>query len=283
MSDLPARALGSTGVDVSALGMGGEGILRTFGYAHEAAAVIERALGEGITYLESARAYSGSESYYGATLGARRSKVFLASKAHDRTRRGALAQLETTLRAMRTDHLDLWQLHDVREWEELDAFEDPEGAYAAFLEAKQRGLVRHIGVTGHHDPSVLRACIERFHFDTVLLPVNPAEAARDAFARVVIPAARARRMGVIGMKVFARGFLLDRRLGCTSSELIRYALTHDVDTIVVGFDDPSQVSQAAAAARAFTPMDESARAHLEAHVAAAASQATYYRRAELAS
>ncbi|HVA36879.1 MAG TPA: aldo/keto reductase [Candidatus Dormibacteraeota bacterium] len=280
MSDLPIRVLGSTGVEVTALGMGGEGVLRTFGYADEAAAVIERALAEGITYLESARAYSGSESYYGATLGARREGIFLASKAHERSRAGALAQLETTLRALRADHLDLWQLHDVREWREVDSFEEPGGAYAAFAEAKERGLVRFIGVTGHHDPAVLRACVERFRFDTVLLPVNPAEAARDAFAREVIPAARLRGMGVIGMKVFARGLLLEPRLGLTVSELVRYALSHDVDTIVVGYDDPAQVSAAASAARAFSPMAGPERAQLERRVAALAARLTYYRRPE---
>ena len=281
MSELPARRLGATERQASVLGLGGEGVLRTFGYVAEAAAVIERALAEGMTYMESARAYSGSEAYYGSALGARRSGIFLASKAHERSRAGALAQLETTLRALRTDYLDLWQLHDVREWKEVNSFEDPDGAYAAFVEARERGLVRHIGVTGHHDPAVLRACLERFRFDTVLLPVNPAEASRDdAFAREVIPAARARGMGVIGMKVFARGLLFDPRIGLSPGDLVRYALSQDVDTIVVGFDDPAQVSQAATAARAFTPMAPAEQSALEARAAQLAAQLTYYRRAQ---
>ncbi|TAM56240.1 aldo/keto reductase [bacterium] len=280
MADLPLRPLGATQCRVSALGLGGEGVLRTFGYVAEAAAVIEQALAEGITYMESARAYSGSEAYYGSALGARRERVFLASKAHERSRAGALAQLETSLRALRTDHLDLWQLHDIRDLDEVDALEDPAGAYAAFVEAKERGLVRHIGLTGHYDPAVLRACLERFQFDTVLLPVNPAEAARDAFAREVIPAARARGMGVIGMKVYARGLLLDPRIGFTVSDLVRYALTQDVDAIVLGFDDPGQVSQAAAAARSFTPLTPVEQAALEARAAQLATRLTYYRRAQ---
>ncbi|MDE2573339.1 MAG: aldo/keto reductase [bacterium] len=280
MTDLPLRRLGSTGLQVTALGMGGEGILRTFGYGAEASAVIERALAEGIRYFESARAYSGSEGYYGATLGRRRSKIFLASKAHDRTRRGALAQLTTTLRAMRTEYLDLWQLHDVREWAEVESFQESDGAYAAFVEAKERGLVRFIGVTGHHDPAVLRACLERFHFDTVLLPVNPAEAARGAFAREVVPAARARGMGVVGMKVLSRGLLLDAQLGLSAGELLRYALSHDVDAVVVGFDDPAQVSEAASAARAFKSMERAERTVVEAGVAAHAAKLTYYRRTQ---
>ncbi|TAM72661.1 aldo/keto reductase [bacterium] len=278
MSELPVRRLGATGRQVSALGLGGEGVLRTFGYVAEAAAVIERALAEGVTYMESARAYSGSEAYYGSTLGARRGDIFLASKAHERSRDGALTQLKTTLHTLRIDYLDLWQLHDVREWEEVNSFEDPGGAYAAFVEARERGLVRHIGVTGHHDPAVLRACLERFRFDTVLLPVNPAEAARDAFVREVIPAARARGMGVIGMKVYARGLLLDPRIGLAPSDLVRYALSQDVDTVVVGFDDPAQVAQAASAARSFTPMMPAEQAALEARVAALAARLTYYRR-----
>ncbi len=239
--------------------------------------MIETALAGGLTYFESARAYAGSEHYYGATLGTRRSDIFLASKAHDRSRSGALAMLETTLRALGTDVLDLWQLHDVREAGEVDALEDPGGAYAAFVEAKARGLVRFIGVTGHHDPAVLRAALERVPFDAVLLPVNPAEGALpDGFERTVIPAARRRGMAVIGMKVLAHGLLLEDPPGLGADELIGYALAADVDTIVVGCDDPQQVRVALAASLRPLP-DAAARSACEARAAKAARRLAYYR------
>ena len=276
---IPTKTLGSTGVTITRLGLGGEGVLRTFGRETPAVRLIDAALERGITYLESARAYSGSERYYGVALRGRREGLFLASKAHDRTRRGALAMLETTLAAMRLDALDLWQFHDIREWDEVEALDDPEGAYAGFLEAKARGLVRFIGITGHHDPAVLRAALERVAFDTVLLPVNPAEGARDdSFERTVIPAARARGMGVVGMKVFAGGLLFGPdACGITPEEALHYALGADVDTLVAGFGDTAELATAADAAERYEPWGEARRRALELRVAAAAPQLAYYR------
>lgn len=269
---------GSTGLTVTRLGLGGEGVLRTFGRDLEAHAVIRAALEAGITYVESARAYSGSERYYGGALG-NRQNVTIASKAHDRSKAGALTMLETSLRLMGRDHLDLWQFHDVREWAELDEMGAPGGAYEAFAEAKARGLVRFIGLTGHHDPAVLRACLERYAFDSVLLPINPAEGCLgDAFERSVVPAARARGMAVVGMKVFARGLLFDPRTGGVSvQEAMEYALSADVDTLVIGCDDPAQVRANVSAAESATPMPSDERRRLEARVAGAAGQLAYYR------
>ena len=188
--------------------------------------------------------------------------------------------LETTLKMMGLEYLDVWQLHDVREWAEIEEIGAPGGAYEAFAEAKTRGLVRFIGVTGHHDPAVLRACLERYAFDTVLLPINPAEGClADGFERSVVPAARARGMGVIGMKVFARGLLFDPRAGGMSVEAaLGYALGADVDTLVVGCDDVAQVRHNARAAQAVPPMNAQERTALETRVAAQAHQLAYYRR-----
>jgi aryl-alcohol dehydrogenase-like predicted oxidoreductase len=282
-SGLPRAKLGSTGATVTRLGLGGEGILRTFGYEAEAAAVIGAALAGGITYLESARAYQGSERYYGSVLPAqRRSELFIASKAHDRTKRGARAMLETTLESMRLDYLDLWQFHDVREWSEVEALDDPDGAYAAFVEAKAEGLVRFIGVTGHAAPDVLRAAFERVSFDTVLLPINPAEgAAADGFEHSVVPAARARGMGVVGMKVLARGLLLDPRVGIDARDAIGYALGADIDAIVVGCDDVPQV-EADISAASVSPLPAQQRRLLEERLGAWAPQLRYYRQPAIA-
>src|SRR5512134_106637 len=117
---IPRRILGRTGEQVTILGLGGEGILRTFGHDREASSLVNRALDLGINYCESARAYSGSESYYGKALGERRKDVFLTSKSHNRDKKGALAHLQETLRNMKTDHLDLWQVHDVRTEEDIE-------------------------------------------------------------------------------------------------------------------------------------------------------------------
>src|SRR6185369_8371216 len=229
--EIPKRTLGGTGVEVTLLGLGGEGVLRTFGFEREAYALINRALDLGINYFESARAYDGSESYYGKALRERRGEVFLTSKSHARDKRGALAHLHQTLANMRTDYLDLWQVHDVRTTEDIELIFGPDGAIEAFAEARQQGLVRFIGVTGHHDPAIIRACIERFPFDTVLLPVNPAEPSHHSFIDRVIPLACERQMGIVGMKVYLRG-LAARIPGYAGMEpFLRYALSHPVSTV----------------------------------------------------
>lgn len=275
---LPLRRFGNDGPPVTALGLGGEGVLRTFGREAEAHAVIAAAREAGIAYVESARAYSGSEGYYGGARLGPRAEVFVATKVHDRTFVGARAMLETSLRALRLDYLDLWQFHDIREMDEVAELDDPRGAYAALVDAKERGLVRRIGVTGHHDPVVLRAALERVAFDAVLLPINPAEGARaDGFERSVIPAARARGMAVVGMKVYAHG-LLFQQSGVTPTEALRYALGADVDTVVIGADSTQQVEENATIVRTATPLDADQRRALEVRLAPLADRLAYYRR-----
>ncbi|HMF27937.1 MAG TPA: aldo/keto reductase [Candidatus Cybelea sp.] len=277
-SPLPTRLLGRTGARVSALGLGGEGVLRTFARDEQARAVIEAALAENITYFDSARAYAGSEQYYGATLGRRREDIFLCSKAHDRSFAGALEMLELTLRNMRTDHLDLWQLHDVRTEEDLELMDGERGTYAAFVRAREQGKTRFIGVTGHYDPNIMLEAIRRFDFDTVLLPVNPCEAAVDSFASIVIPEALARGMGVIAMKIFGRGLLLGMREDPPIKSLTDYALTAPVSLAIVGCDDVAQVQAAASAVRSFAPLSPQEQRELERRLRSESKRTLYYRR-----
>src|SRR5207253_326670 len=117
---VPRRSLGQTGRTVTLFGLGGEGVLRTTGQADKAVAVIRRALDLGINYCDTAPAYASSLDYYGMALGERRHQVFLASKTHERSRDGSLRLLDDSLRRLRTDHLDLWQLHDLRTADDLD-------------------------------------------------------------------------------------------------------------------------------------------------------------------
>lgn len=204
------RVLGRTGAPVDAVSLGGEGILRTHGREREAVAMIHEALREGVRYCDTAPAYDDSQEYYGAALrsmqGAR-DRVFLASKTHERRKIPALSLLENSLRVLGTDHLDIWQMHDLRTERDLDAIFGPDGAIEAAEHAKKAGKVRFVGLTGHHDPQILLAAMDRYTFDSVLLPINPADPARLPFVTTVIPAARAKGMGVVGMKVMAAGRL----------------------------------------------------------------------------
>ena len=275
--DIPKRKLGKTGVEVTILGLGGEGILRTYGYEKEAYALINRAIDLGIGYFESARAYSGSETYYGSALNERRKEVFLTSKSHARDKTGALAHLRETLRNMDTDHLDLWQVHDVRTEGDMEQIFGPDGAMEAFVEAKEKGLTRFIGVTGHHDPFILRRCIEMYDFDTVLLPVNPAEPAFESFLDNVIPLANERGMGIIGMKVYFRGFAA-KIPGFEGMEpYLRFALSQPTGTVVIGCDNVSQLEENVNMAKSFKSLSVEEAKDLVDHVAPYAKRLMYYK------
>src|SRR5215468_1982947 len=167
-SPLPRRPLGRTGQEVTLFGLGGEGVLRTYGREKQAVRVIQRALDQGVNYCDTAPAYSGSMDYYSAALGERRRDLFLASKTHDRTRDGSLRLLDDSLRRLRTDHLDLWQLHDLRTEDDLARIFGKSGALEALLAARAEGRVRHLGLTGHHDPAILLEAMRRFPFDSIL-------------------------------------------------------------------------------------------------------------------
>lgn len=274
---IPQRTLGKTGVRISCIGLGGEGVLRTFGREPEARKVIHRALELGINYLESARAYSGSEEYYGLALGAKRGEIFLASKSHDRTAAGARKHLAATLKNMKTDYLDLWQVHDVRTEQDLLEIFGPGGAIEAFRWAKEQGLARHVGITGHQAPSVLLRAFAMYDFDTVLMPVNPAEPAYRSFIDSVLPEALRRGMGVIGMKVLCHGLGLQLPAYSSVEPWIRYALSHDVSTIVIGCETAGQVEENVAAAIAAVPMPEEEKRSMEKAAARYARDLMYYK------
>lgn len=283
-SPLPDATLGATGRRVTRAGLGGEGVLRTRGKAAEAKAVIEAALARGLTYFDSARAYEDSERYHGAVWAKRpadREKVFLTSKSPERDGGGARRQLEETLDRMETDYLDLWQIHDVRTDDELDELQHPGGALDQFLRAKELGHVRHIGVTGHHDPRVLLRAVRELPVDTVLLPVNPMEGALGGFTEV-IEAARAKGMGVIGMKALGGaggyggaggGRLVQAGLDATT--LLRYAFAQPVDVVIVGCATPGEVEALAAASA--DPLPAAEAAALVERVRAQAGQLAAYR------
>ena len=246
---IPKRRLGRTGVEVSILGLGGEGVLRTVGREQEADTLINTAIDLGINYMESARAYAGSEAYYGLALRERRPQVFLASKSHARDKKGAAAHLEESLRNMKTDYLDLWMIHDVRTEDDMSQIFGPGGALEAFVEARSKGLVKYIGVTGHHDPVIVRKCLETFDFDTVLVPVNPAESFYKCFLDEVVPIASKKDTAIMGMKVYMRG-----QLQAPKRLLLSYALTQPISVAVVGCDNVEQMNENAEAASNFQPM-----------------------------
>lgn len=269
---IPKRRLGRTEEEVTVFGLGGEGILRTFGNEKTADQIINTAIDLGVNFMESARAYSGSETYYGKALKGRRDKVFLASKSHMRDKAGARKHLEESLRELNTDHLDLWQIHDVRTDAEVQAIFGPGGAIEAFVEARDKGLTRFIGVTGHHDPQIIKKCLEIFDFDTVLIPVNPAEPSYKCFIDEIIPIAGAKDVGVIGMKSYLRG-----QVDAPKRLLFSYALTQPITAVTIGCESVEQLKDNVEIAKDLTPLTVKEVQRVTAYFAPYAKDLMYYK------
>lgn len=285
-TEIPKRALGQTGEEVTIFGLGGEGVLRTVGRTKEAVAVIHRALDLGVNYFDSAPAYAGCLDYLGEGLEGRRDKVFIASKTHDRTRDGSLRLLDQTLLRLRTDRLDLWQLHDLRTPRDLEAIFGPLGAMEALLKAREEGRVRYLGITGHHDPEMLTEAMRRFDFDTVLVALNAADKHRLSFIETVLPEACQRGLGAIAMKVYAQGALLQSgrfgrllgKSGLTAEEALGYCLSlSEINTAIVGCQTPAEVEENVRIACKFQPFDAEQMRKLEQRTAQQADAITSYK------
>ena len=262
------------------VGLGGEGVLRTEGRSREALAMLTAAYEAGIRYYDSAPAYAGSERYYGlfwAQHPERKELTFQTSKSGQRSADGASDDLERTLTRMGRDHLGLWQIHDVRDTADIREIEGPGGALRAFYEARETGTVRGIGVTGHHNPAVLLHAVTHWDIDSVLLPVSPVEAAIGGFSDQVIPAARERDIGIIGMKTLGAGNYIHPESGLSPQTLIRFALSQDVDLVIVGCSTAGEARLLARIGQEHTAMSEEEQAQLIETVRPYAHRLAYYR------
>lgn len=241
---MPMATLGKTGLKVSRFTLGGYHFLRNG--EEEAIRIVHRAIDLGVNFFDSAHKYNNgrSDEVYGKALaGGLRQKVLLMSKAEQRDRDGAMRQLEETLKRMRTDYLDLWQCHEVSTHEEVDRILGPNGALEAFVKAKEQGKVRHIGFTGHHDPSVHQRLLEAFDgWETVQHPVNLVDPHYLSFIEQVLPKAKAKGLGVIAMKSNAMGSIT-RQGVATIQECLRFAWSQPIDTLVSGVETVTQLEE----------------------------------------
>ena len=277
---IATRLFGKSGPAISQVGLGGEGVLRTFGRGQEARAVIEEAAGQGITYFDTAPAYSGSQSYYGSFWQGQahlRASIFQTSKSAERSYDRARADLKDSLRTLGLDRLDLWQIHDVRSSRDIEEIEGPGGALQAFVEAKESGVVSFLGVTGHHDPKILLYAVENWPVDSVLLPVNPAEAVLGGFLDRVMPAAMDRGLAVIGMKVLGASHYISPQHGVNAELLLRFALSQQISTAIVGCSSPAEVAGLAETGRRFQPLSDAEEKMLLETFRPHARRLAYYR------
>ncbi len=280
---LPSRPLGRTGWNVSLVALGGQALLERVGREEASVGLIRRAVELGVNFFETAAGYGPSRASLGRALEGVRDRVFLACKTDRRDRDGAWRQIDESLKLLRTDRLDLMQIHGVSDPGDASKALGAGGALQAIREARDQGLVRFVGVTGHRDPAVLLDCIRRERFDTILMPMNPADPHHLPFARELLPAANGMGMGVLVMKVFGKGYLF-REGGWLhpagvrdAREALLYALTQPVHAAVVGCDTIRQLEENVAIGRAYRPLEPSAMRRLESATLPYAARASGYK------
>jgi uncharacterized protein len=254
---IPRRPLGKTGLQVSALGVGGFhlGSARDQAESNE---IVAQAIDAGINFFDNAWDYheGESEERLGVALKGKRDKVVLMTKVctHGRDKKVAMRMLEESLRRLQTDHLDVWQIHEVIYENDPDLIFTPNGAAEALLEAKKQGKVRFIGFTGHKDPSIhMRMLAHDFPFDTVQMPLNCFDATFRSFEQNVLPEALKRGMGILGMKSLGGSGELVKYGGVTAEEGLRYAMSLPVSVTISGMESPEVLQQNLEVARGFEP------------------------------
>jgi len=258
--DVPRRRFGKTGVDVSIIGQAGGRLGMVT--REEAKAVTLRAYQLGLNYFDNARLYNNgvSEEIYGEVLQPYRKELFLTTKSATYTKQGALADLEKSLKAMRTDYVDLWQIHQVGEMKEVEQIFAPGGSIEAAVQAKKEGKARFIGFTGHRDPAVHMEMLKRFqNWDTILMPLNPADTHYLSFETQVLPIAVKRGMGIQGMKSTANAKLLS---ALAVRDCIRYVLSQPIHCLAVGCTTIGQIEDDVRIAKEFKALNETELATL---------------------
>lgn len=297
---MPMNNLGRTGYRVGLLSLGGQATLEIPGKEAESEAIINRAIDLGINYLDSAAGYGNgaSEQHIGLVLKTRRNEVFVTSKTADRTYDGSMRLLERTLANMKTDHLNLWQIHNLQTKEQLDQIFAPNGAIKALEKARADGSTDFLGVTGHYEPNILIEAIRRFPFDTILMAVNAADRHYLSFIEHLLPVAQQMKLGTIGMKVATRGRVLstwtppppeqqNERMRTskpgtlTIQEALSYNLSLPVSTTIIGVDNIQQLEENVKLASNFTPLSEAEMRELERRTLPIVRQALYFRRWDL--
>jgi uncharacterized protein len=299
---MPTRNLGKTGYKVGIFSLGGQAALEKPNNFDIAVPIIERALDLGVNYIDTSSIYGGperwSEQYVGRVMKTRRQDAFLATKTKERTRDGSLRMIDKSLTLLNTDHVDLWQLHDIGLPEDVNAVFAKGGAMEALLEMQQQKVVRFLGVTGHYRPEALIDAVKRHSFDTILMALNAADAHIHSFTDQLLPLVVEKQMGIVGMKVPARGRLLSSwtpppieqqqhswegsaiatRPGVMiMRDALHFTLSHPVSTVIVGCDNIAQLEENVRIARDFTPLSSSQMIALNQLAELVAKQSLFFR------
>jgi len=263
---IPRRPFGNTGVQVSALGLGGHHL----GDAEDlntAKQIVDKAIDGGVTFFDNCWEYhrGKSEIWMGECLKGKRQQVFLMTKVctHGRDKDLALKMLDESLRRLQTDHLDLWQIHGVSFENDPALFMRPNGAAEALTKAKKEGKVRSVGFTGHKDPRIHLAMLNTgFPFDAVQMPLNPFDGTFRSFEAHVLPELQKRGIAALGMKPLNGAGPAIKKGVFTAEEMLRYAMSLPVATTITGMDKTEVVDQNLKVAQNFQPMSPDEMAQL---------------------
>lgn len=283
-ASLPKRRLGKTGEMVSCIGFGSGTRFCSIENEDAAQALLERAFASGINYFDTAGAYTRrpverlSEKRLGEFSKTRRKEIFLATKVDPRDRDGALRSVETSLKFLQTDHVDLIQIHSLSNLEDLERIGSPNGVLAAIQELKKQKVARFIGITGHNDGAAMAEALRRHDFDTVLMALNAAQSANPiaqrkmapipAFEQSALPVALQKNMGILSMKVMGQGMLVGTGAGRASpGELLQFNLSQPVASVIIGCEQLAPLEQNVQAALSFTPISETGKQKLQENLA----------------
>lgn len=280
-SSIPRRTLGKTGLEVSTLGLGGGSLVGLKGKENDRRAedLVQRALELGVNYIDTAAEYGPSEARIGLALGHNRSSVVLATKTQDRTRDGSLRLLETSLKALRTDYVDVWQIHHIDHMDEVKAVLAKDGAVKALDEAKSQGLARYVGLTGHYDPRPLVSLMKGYDFDTALLAMHAADVhGAHSFIEKALPTAVEKGMGVVCMKVTCVGRIFNAWNLNSMADALHYCLSLPVATAIIGVDNEDQLLEDVALAKAFEKFSRSEMNRIEGLTESYADIANFFRK-----
>lgn len=267
--DMLYRTLGRTGEKVSVIGMGGYHIAK-HGLSDDASIrMVRSAIDRGITFMDNSWDYNEgqSEILMGKALkDGYRQRVFLMTKIDGRTKETAERQIETCLKRLQTDHIDLVQHHEIIRFDDADRIFAEAGAMEATVAARKAGKIRYIGFTGHKDPHIhlymLKVAEEHsFHFDTVQMPLNVMDAHFRSFGQMVLPELVKHEIGVLGMKSMGDGVILKSEI-VTPIECLHYALSLPTSVVITGIDKPEILHQAFEAVKSFQPMSREQIANL---------------------
>jgi predicted aldo/keto reductase-like oxidoreductase len=258
------RPLGTTGAEVSVIGMGGSHLGQAAVDEDTAIRLIHEGLDRGINFLDNAWDYNEgrSEERVGKALaqGGYRQKAFVMTKIDGRTKEIAANQIDDSLKRLKVDHIDLLQHHEVIRYDDPDRIFNEGGSMEAVIAAKQAGKIRFIGFTGHKDPHIHLYMMEvaqkhGFHFDTVQMPINIMDAHFRSFSQLVVPQAVKQQIGILGMKCFGSGVILKSGV-VEPMDCLHYSLNLPISVLITGINTMEVLNQAFAAVKSFQPMDE---------------------------